>query len=85
MADVASKIPELGTEKLEQARENTICAASFRQNNIGHIHHDRTCGVTWMVAIDGRVRCIRVLDDEWCYESLAMMMSSKALGTEVGQ
>ena len=25
---------------------------------------------------DGRVRCIRVWDDDWCYESLAMMIAS---------
>ena len=76
MTGVADRLPELGSEQLEQARKNMSWAAGFRQDNIGHIHHDKTCGVTWQVVRDGRVRCIRVWDDDWCYESLAMMIAS---------
>jgi hypothetical protein len=74
MKDVASRLPELGIEQLERARKNTSWANRFRHDNIGYIHDDKTCGVTWQVVRNGRVRCIRVWDDEWCYESLAMMI-----------
>ena len=76
MTDVARRLPELGIKQLEQARKNTSWANRFRQDNIGYILEDKTCGVTWQVVRNGRVRCIQVWDDEWCYESLAMMIVS---------
>lgn len=76
---VADKLPDLGTKQLALAKSKTDWAAWFWNAEMGYIHQDESVGVTWQVVDEGKVRCIRVWDDDYCYESLAMMRASMQL------
>lgn len=78
-ASVADRLPNLGAKQLALAKSKTSWAAWFWDAEVGFIHHDESVGVTWQVVDDGKVRCIRVWDDAYCYESLAMMRASMQL------
>ena len=78
-ASVADRLPNLGTKQLALAKSRTTWAAWFWDAEVGYIHHDETVGVTWQVVGKGKVRCIRVWDDAYCYEGLAMMRASMQL------
>ncbi|MBR50080.1 MAG: hypothetical protein CMA83_00675 [Euryarchaeota archaeon] len=78
-AGVADRLPVLGTKQLALAKSKTSWAAWFWEAEVGYIHHDETVGVTWQLVDEGKVRCIRVWDDAYCYESLAMMRASMQL------
>ena len=78
-ASVADRLPNLGAKQLALAKSKTSWAAWFWDAEVGYIHHDESVGVTWQVADEGKVRCIRVWDDAYCYESLAMMRASMQL------
>ena len=78
-AIVADRLPNLGAKQLALANSKTSWAAWFWDAEVGYIHHDESVGVTWQVADEGKVRCIRVWDDAYCYESLAMMRASMQL------
>ena len=78
-ASVADRLPNLGTKQLALAKSKTSWAAWFWDAEVGYIHHDETVGVTWQVVGKGKVRCIRVWDDAYCYEGLAMMRASMQL------
>ena len=78
-ASVADRLPVLGTKQLALAKSKTSWAAWFWDAEVGYIHHDETVGVTWQVVGKGKVRCIRVWDDAYCYEGLAMMRTSMQL------
>ena len=78
-ASVADRLPDLGTKQLALAKSKTSWAAWFWEAEVGYIHHDETVGVTWQLVDEGKVRCIRVWDDAYCYESLAMMRASMQL------
>ena len=78
-ASVAARLPNLGTKQLALAKSKTSWAAWFWDAEVGYIHHDETAGVTWQVVGKGKVRCIRVWDDAYCYEGLAMMRASMQL------
>ena len=78
-ASVADRLPNLGTKQLALAKSKTSWAAWFWDAEVGYIHHDETAGVTWQVVGKGKVRCIRVWDDAYCYEGLAMMRTSMQL------
>ena len=78
-ASVADRLPDLGTKQLALAKSKTSWAAWFWDAEVGYIHHDETVGVTWQVVGKGKVRCIRVWDDAYCYEGLAMMRASMQL------
>ena len=76
---VAGRLPDLGAKQLAMAKNKTSWAAWFWDAEVGYIHHDESVGVTWQVVDEGKVRCIRVWDDAYCYESLAMMRASMQL------
>ena len=76
---VAGRLPNLGAKQLALAKSKTSWAAWFWDAEVGFIHHDESVGVTWQVVDEGKVRCIRVWDDAYCYESLAMMRASMQL------
>ena len=76
---VAGRLPNLGAKQLALAKSKTSWAAWFWDAEVGYIHHDESVGVTWQVVDEGKVRCIRVWDDAYCYESLAMMRASMQL------
>ena len=78
-ASVADRLPNLGAKQLALAKSKTSWAAWFWDAEVGFIHHDESVGVTWQVVDEGKVRCIRVWDDAYCYESLAMMRASMQL------
>ena len=78
-ASVADRLPNLGTKQLALAKSKTSWAAWFWEAEVGYIHHDETVGVTWQLVDEGKVRCIRVWDDAYCYEGLAMMRASMQL------
>ena len=78
-ASVADRLPVLGTKQLALAKSKTSWAAWFWEAEVGYIHHDETVGVTWQLVDEGKVRCIRVWDDAYCYEGLAMMRASMQL------
>ena len=78
-ASVADRLPNLGAKQLALAKIKTSWAAWFWEAEVGFIHHDESVGVTWQVVDEGKVRCIRVWDDAYCYESLAMMRASMQL------
>ena len=76
---VAGRLPNLGAKQLALAKSKASWAAWFWDAEVGYIHHDESVGVTWQVVDEGKVRCIRVWDDAYCYESLAMMRASMQL------
>ena len=78
---VAERIPELSAKQksLAALRENADWANWFWTAPVGYLHDDRGRGVTWLVAGEGRVRCIRVWDSAYCYEALAIMAASMRL------
>ena len=78
-ASVADRLPNLGAKQIALAKSKTSWAAWFWDAEVGFIHHDESVGVTWQVVDEGKVRCIRVWDDAYCYESLAMMRASMQL------
>ena len=78
-ASVADRLPVLGTKQLALAKSRTSWAAWCWEAEVGYIHHDETVGVTWQLVDEGKVRCIRVWDDAYCYEGLAMMRASMQL------
>ena len=83
---VAERIPELSAKQksLAALRENADWANWFWTAPAGILHDDRDRGVTWLVAGEGRVRCIRVWDSAYCYETLGIMAASMRLvGLEV--
>ncbi len=76
---VADRLPRLGTKQRALAKSKMDWATWFWDAEVGYIHHDESTGVTWQVVSEGKVRCIRVWDDDYCYESLAMMRASMQL------
>jgi hypothetical protein len=76
---VADRLPELGPENITRAKENLSWANWFWTAKIGYIHHDERRGVTWQVVDKGKVRCIRVWDNHYCYGSLAIQAESMRL------
>ena len=76
---VADRLPELGPENITRAKENLSWANWFWTAKIGYIHHDERRGVTWQVVDKGKVRCIRVWDNHYCYGSLAIQSESMRL------
>ena len=75
-ANVADRLPELSDKQIALAKSKINWAAWFWKAEVGYIHHDETAGVTWQVVDEGKVRCIRIWDDTYCYEGLAMMRAS---------
>ena len=76
---VADRLPDLGPRHLAVAKSRTDWATWFWGAEQGYIYTDESTGVTWQIVEEGKVRCIRIWDDDYCFENLAMMRATMQL------
>ena len=79
MPKVADRLPDLGPRQLAVAKSRADWATWFWGAEQGYIYTDESTGVTWQIVEEGKVRCIRIWDDDYCYENLAMMRATMQL------
>tara|TARA_B100000427_G_scaffold84483_1_gene69121 strand:- start:5018 stop:5410 length:393 start_codon:yes stop_codon:yes gene_type:complete len=73
---VTDRLPDLSRRQLAEAKSRTDWATWFWGAAKGYIYADESTGVTWQIVEEGKVRCIRIWDDDYCFENLAMMRAT---------
>ena len=77
-ASLADRLPELDEEQIELARNtNQKTWAYYKLNSgIGYVWTMPDHGVTLQVASEDTMRLLTVVDHEWCFGSVALIMAT---------